>query len=81
MCDRNRLCRNEVINTGMFIAFLTGAWIITGGMYAGVMKLVGQAVDDWIVAHGSKTKVTAIGIAPWGCVNNKESLLETKVCS
>ncbi len=52
----------------------SGAWIVTGGMHAGVMKHVGEAVQDHLTAEGAKAKVVAIGIAPWGCVNNKESL-------
>lgn len=53
----------------------TGAWIVTGGSHAGVMKLVGEAVRDYSAAHGSRKKVTAIGIAPWGCVSQKNLLI------
>ncbi len=52
-----------------------GAWIITGGMNAGVMKHVGEAVRDYQVAHGNKKQIAAIAIAPWGAVNNKECLV------
>ena len=55
-----------------------GAWIITGGMHAGVMKHVGEAVRDYTVAHGNKSKVVALGIAPWGCVNNRDALISDK---
>lgn len=54
----------------------TGAWIVTGGMHAGVMKHVGEAVREFTVAEGSKSKIVALGIVPWGAVNNKESLVE-----
>ena len=58
-----------------------GAWITTGGMHAGVMKHVGEAVQEYMIAHGLKTKVFCIGIAPWGCVQNKELLVDPKVCA
>lgn len=59
---------------------VTGAWIITGGMHAGVMKHVGEAVQEYQTAEGHQAKVVAIGIAPWGCVNNKQSLINPRVC-
>ena len=48
-------------------------------MHAGVMKHVGEAVRDHMVAHGHKNKIIAIGIGTFGCVNNKEALIEKKV--
>ena len=57
----------------------SGAWIVTGGMHAGVMKHVGQAVQDYMTAHGQKASLNVIGITPWGCVNNKESLVDPDV--
>ena len=45
-------------------------------MQAGVMRLVGEAVHDRLVADGSKTGLVAIGIATWGCVKGKEYLLD-----
>ena len=54
---------------------MTGAWIVTGGMHAGVMKHVGEAVREFTVAQGSKSKIVALGIVPWGAVNNKEALV------
>jgi len=57
------------------VSFISGAWIITGGMNAGVMKHVGEAVRDYTVTHGNKNQVVAIGIAPWGCVAGKETLI------
>ena len=53
-----------------------GTWIITGGTQAGVMRLVGEAVHDRLVADGSKTGLVAIGIATWGCVKGKDYLLD-----
>jgi hypothetical protein len=48
---------------------------VTGGNNAGVMKHVGEAVRDYgLTAEG---RVIAIGIAPWGCVQNKEVLISS----
>ena len=58
---------------------MPGAWIITGGMHAGVMKLIGEAVHGYTIAHGTKRKITVIGVCPWGCVFKKKSLVG-KVC-
>ena len=57
----------------------TGAWIITGGTHAGVMKHVGEAVKDFGLATSSQNPVVAIGIAPWGCVQNRELLIDDDV--
>ena len=55
----------------------TGAWIVTGGSNAGVMKHVGEAVRDFgLTAEG---RVMTIGIASWGSVQNKEHLIAPDV--
>ena len=56
-----------------------GAWIITGGMHTGVMKLVGEAVQEYTLANGSRSKVVAIGIATWGCVQGRQQLVNKHV--
>ncbi|XP_072281848.1 transient receptor potential cation channel subfamily M member 4 isoform X1 [Pyxicephalus adspersus] len=57
----------------------TGAWIMTGGMQVGIGKYVGEAVRDHATASSnSRTKVVAMGIAPWGIVNNRHSLVNPK---
>ncbi|XP_063813456.1 transient receptor potential cation channel subfamily M member 2-like [Pseudophryne corroboree] len=50
----------------------TGAWIITGGSHAGVMKYVGEAVRDF---SGSQQDIVLIGITSWGTVHNRKYLL------
>ncbi|XP_040282701.1 transient receptor potential cation channel subfamily M member 2-like [Bufo bufo] len=50
----------------------TGAWIITGGSHAGVMKHVGEAIRDF---SGNHQEIVLIGIASWGIVHNREYLL------
>ncbi len=46
----------------MKAAKATNAWIITGGTNFGVMKVVGDAVDQDLSAHD----LTVLGIATWG---------------
>ena len=45
-----------------------GAWVITGGLDAGVMALVGSAMSRW--KHRCES-APLIGIAPWRAVTNK----------
>ncbi|XP_029441990.1 LOW QUALITY PROTEIN: transient receptor potential cation channel subfamily M member 4-like, partial [Rhinatrema bivittatum] len=57
----------------------TGAWIMTGGLQVGIGKYVGEAVRDHATAStNNKTKVVAMGIAPWGVVSNRDSLINPK---
>uniref|UniRef100_A0A8C5T733 Transient receptor potential cation channel subfamily M member 2 n=1 Tax=Malurus cyaneus samueli TaxID=2593467 RepID=A0A8C5T733_9PASS len=57
------------------VAQTTGAWIITGGSHAGVMKQVGEAVRDFVLSCGHKEgDIVTIGIATWGTVYNRDSL-------
>ncbi|KAK3787677.1 hypothetical protein RRG08_031907 [Elysia crispata] len=69
----------EVFRRGLMKAALsTGAWIVTGGSNAGVMKHVGEAVRDFgLTAEG---RVMTIGIASWGSVQNKEHLIAPDGC-
>ncbi|XP_020835678.1 transient receptor potential cation channel subfamily M member 2 isoform X1 [Phascolarctos cinereus] len=58
------------------VAQTTGAWIITGGSHTGVMKQVGEAVRDFSLSSSYKEgEVITIGIATWGTVHNRESLI------
>ncbi|XP_048185287.1 transient receptor potential cation channel subfamily M member 1 isoform X2 [Perognathus longimembris pacificus] len=64
----------QVFGKGLIkAAMTTGAWIFTGGLSTGVISHVGDALKD----HSSKSRgrVCAIGIAPWGMVENKEDLI------
>ncbi|KAM9804936.1 transient receptor potential cation channel subfamily M member 2-like [Neosynchiropus ocellatus] len=56
---------------------ITGAWIITGGTHTGVMKHVGQLVKDCSLGND---QVVTIGVATWGIVRNRKSLIRTKGC-
>uniref|UniRef100_A0A2K6GU06 Transient receptor potential cation channel subfamily M member 1 n=1 Tax=Propithecus coquereli TaxID=379532 RepID=A0A2K6GU06_PROCO len=64
----------QVFGKGLIkAAMTTGAWIFTGGVSTGVISHVGDALKD----HSTKSRgrVCAIGIAPWGIVENKEDLI------
>nr|KAF6412078.1 transient receptor potential cation channel subfamily M member 1 [Rousettus aegyptiacus] len=54
-------------------AMTTGAWIFTGGVSTGVVSHVGDALKD----HPSKSRgrLCAVGIAPWGIVENRDDLV------
>ena len=43
------------------------------------MKHVGEAVKDFGLATSSQNPVVVIGIAPWGCIQNRELLIEEEV--
>ena len=45
-----------------------------------MMKHVGEAVKDFGLATSSQNPVVVIGIAPWGCIQNRELLIEEEVC-
>lgn len=55
----------------MKAAKTTNAWIITGGTNKGVMRLVGDAVEEDFHAH----ELTVLGIATWGCIAFREDLI------
>ncbi|XP_055727936.1 transient receptor potential cation channel subfamily M member 2 isoform X3 [Salvelinus fontinalis] len=58
------------------VAQTTGAWIITGGTHAGVMKHVGRAVREYVLSSGSmEGQIVAIGVATWGAIHNRRPLV------
>ncbi|CAF1177228.1 unnamed protein product [Didymodactylos carnosus] len=50
------------------VASSTGAWIITGGLNTGIMKLIGEIVRVKPVSKLKSRPINLIGIATWGCV-------------
>ncbi|KAK3605981.1 hypothetical protein CHS0354_019660 [Potamilus streckersoni] len=69
----------DVFRRGLMkAAHSTGAWIITGGTHAGVMKHVGEAVKDYGLTTTNQKPVVAIGIAPWGVIQNRDALTNEK---
>ena len=48
---------------------------MTGGTNAGVMALVGEAVNDYNQEAGAEDdKITCIGFATWGAIKNNKEL-------
>ncbi|XP_034549855.1 transient receptor potential cation channel subfamily M member 2 isoform X2 [Notolabrus celidotus] len=62
------------------VAQTTGAWIITGGTHAGVMKHVGQAVRDYALSGSINSQIVAIGVATWGIIHNRDTLVHPEGC-
>uniref|UniRef100_A0A8C5CJ59 Transient receptor potential cation channel, subfamily M, member 2 n=1 Tax=Gadus morhua TaxID=8049 RepID=A0A8C5CJ59_GADMO len=59
------------------VAKTTGAWIMTGGSHAGVMKYVGQAVrDQALSSRSTHGQMVAIGMASWGAIHNRQALVQ-----
>jgi transient receptor potential cation channel subfamily M protein 2 len=72
--------KREIFNDGLVKAALsTNAWIITSGLYMGVMRAVGEAVRDGQAMNLGNDRVThqlrCIGVAPWGYVLNRRNLI------
>ncbi|KAM4675491.1 transient receptor potential cation channel subfamily M member 7-like [Discoglossus pictus] len=64
----------QLIGKGLIkAAVTTGAWIVTGGVNAGVAKHVGDALREH--ASRSSRKICTIGIAPWGVIENRNDLV------
>uniref|UniRef100_A0A671NEL6 Transient receptor potential cation channel, subfamily M, member 2 n=1 Tax=Sinocyclocheilus anshuiensis TaxID=1608454 RepID=A0A671NEL6_9TELE len=62
------------------VAQTTGAWILTGGTHAGVMKHVGMAVRDYTLSSGlMEGQIVVIGVAPWGVIHNRHALVHPEV--
>ncbi|TSK92937.1 Transient receptor potential cation channel subfamily M member 2 [Bagarius yarrelli] len=58
------------------VAQTTGAWIVTGGTHAGVMKHVGRAVRDHnLSSNAVGGQIVAIGVATWGVIHNRQALV------
>lgn len=60
-----------------FWMFSPGAWIFTGGTHYGLMKYIGEVVRDNTISRSSEENVVAIGIAAWGMISNRESLIRS----
>ncbi|KAK3605983.1 hypothetical protein CHS0354_019662 [Potamilus streckersoni] len=69
----------DVFRRGLMkAAHSTGAWIISGGTNTGVMKHVGKAIKDHGLTATNQKPVVAIGIAPWGVIQNRNALEANK---
>ncbi|XP_065175195.1 transient receptor potential cation channel subfamily M member 2-like isoform X2 [Sycon ciliatum] len=72
---RNRF-RKGLVKVGM----ASNAWLVSGGTNTGVMKLVGDVVQEHTVhrakSHASSRNLCAIGFATWGTLEDRESLVQ-----
>ena len=70
------MCIETKYTCGICWIVFAGAWIISGGTNTGVMKIVGEAVNDYqMTSASSDQKIVALGIATWGIINNKKALV------
>nr|XP_056712102.1 transient receptor potential cation channel subfamily M member 8 isoform X1 [Euleptes europaea] len=65
----------KIVSRLIYIAQSKGAWIFTGGTHYGLMKYIGEVVRDNTISRSSEENVVAIGIASWGMVSNRETLI------
>uniref|UniRef100_A0A4W3IUV5 Transient receptor potential cation channel, subfamily M, member 1b n=1 Tax=Callorhinchus milii TaxID=7868 RepID=A0A4W3IUV5_CALMI len=64
----------QVFGKGLIkAAVTTGAWIVTAGVSTGVIRHVGDALQDQ--PSKSRGRICAIGLAPWGIVENRMELI------
>lgn len=64
----------QTIQKGIIkVANTSNIWIITAGTDTGVVKHIGDMLREYFPK--SRNNVIVIGIAPWGVVNEKESLI------
>ena len=61
----------------MFVFDSTGAWVFTGAMNDGVMQYVGKAVRDY--GYLASGRAVTVGIAPWGCVRQRDRLTNSNL--
>ncbi len=68
----------QAIQRGLIkVANTSHIWIITAGTDTGVVKHIGDILRDYFPR--SRNNVIVIGIAPWGVVNERDSLIGTGI--
>uniref|UniRef100_H3B2C4 Transient receptor potential cation channel subfamily M member 8 n=1 Tax=Latimeria chalumnae TaxID=7897 RepID=H3B2C4_LATCH len=65
----------KIFSRLIYIARSQGAWIFTAGTNHGVMRHIGEVVRDHTLSKNSEEKIVTIGIAAWGMIHNRESLI------
>lgn len=66
----------RIFRKGLFkAARTTGAWIITSGINAGVVRHVAAALEGAITTSKARSKIVSIGIAPWGLLKKRENFV------
>ncbi|NXO03232.1 TRPM8 protein, partial [Rhinopomastus cyanomelas] len=68
----------KIFSRLIYIAQSKGAWIFTGGTHYGLMKYIGEVVRDNTISRSSEENVVAIGIAAWGMISNRETLIRSR---
>ena len=62
----------EIFSTLIQATRTTESWIISSGLHSGIGELVGSALHEYqLIRRG---RIRAVGIAPWGIVDNREDL-------
>ncbi|KAG8559262.1 hypothetical protein GDO81_017281 [Engystomops pustulosus] len=67
----------KIFSRLIYIAQTKGAWIFSGGTHYGLMKYIGEVVRDNTISRSSEEKVVAIGIAAWGMIANRDTLIRS----
>ncbi|KAM4026122.1 transient receptor potential cation channel subfamily M member 8 isoform 1-T1 [Anomaloglossus baeobatrachus] len=67
----------KIFSRLIYIAQTKGAWILSGGTHYGLMKYIGEVVRDNTISRSSEEKVIAIGLASWGMISNRETLIRS----
>nr|XP_011726328.1 transient receptor potential cation channel subfamily M member 8 isoform X4 [Macaca nemestrina] len=65
----------KIFSRLIYIAQSKGAWILTGGTHYGLMKYIGEVVRDNTISRSSEENIVAIGVAAWGMVSNRDTLI------
>ncbi|XP_038605279.1 transient receptor potential cation channel subfamily M member 8 [Tachyglossus aculeatus] len=65
----------KIFSRLIYIAQSKGAWILTGGTHYGLMKYIGEVVRDNTISRNSEENIVAIGIAAWGMISNRDTLI------
>ncbi|XP_064228936.1 transient receptor potential cation channel subfamily M member 8 isoform X4 [Aotus nancymaae] len=65
----------KIFSRLIYIAQSKGAWILTGGTHYGLMKYIGEVVRDNTISRSSEENIVAIGIAAWGMISNRDTLI------
>jgi hypothetical protein len=53
----------------------TDAWIITGGSEEGIMRIIGEGVNEMATAVDPEKKITLLGITNWTTITNFHMLV------
>jgi hypothetical protein len=59
------------------IAIFLEAWLITGGLNVGIVRVVGQAIKKAKLINRNNKSI-AIAVCKWGSVQNVETIISSK---